>query len=1476
MSQIVDKINNSEYIYSTYTKWGLKKYSCSVAFYKEEPLDDLYFVICSILATNGGRYDKRSLGILLGFSIANRDADGKNEVYYDVAEVRMFEDILRMVENEHLIITYESEDEIVLTKLGEISLKQLKHYHFFLGMQDVYEHALLKSELSTAMLMFPFYKDLGIYTTLHTQKQIWPEDSEIENIIYGKADQLIKRLELQSKEKSNIYEANIDEYFDLETQEIQIKLYKHSGEFIPVVMNGEQVAIRATELVCEPLNELHRENLILECLFHKLWDNKYSVLNYTTLRPYLDLVDYEELTKDSRTCWKDINLLNTIAERVNQTCWRNISRHCDIQVLCDNIDRFQNYIDWPIFTERVDNSFLVTHFKEYPWDLEVLSGDVDREDSVIEQLILIQKETEEDWNWDELEMRLSDSFVLAHLDIVKVNLSRFTNDTADVREAIIANADKKWDWGKIEREFDLSFIYNNISNIGPHLSFFSLFDRVFTDETWANTFATNPNFQSIISEISKNERALASAIFNDKDYIWIPSVIDLLESNGLLSWQSTPYMKGFECNPHLVWNKSLFERYSKFVTTEDGKKFISQQISYVDILIEYPTYNWNWEAISSNHNLLSDKRLYNSFGEKLNWAYIFANQTDAAFFQSLENIDLMIGNDRSAWAAFSAIASIEFVISKYKDSQFPWDWTVLTERMFDKLKLENLGNKLFVDKWDWKFLSQNVSTEFLNDNLEKFSEYWDWTIVFPRILTNDTRLDITFLDRIAYILTSISGKEKCSTGWHALTTQFSFKELKNLIKTTVRKRNYWWDISYFCQHSEFDIFRDLEDCRNIIDWDELSQSSSVDHSFWYNPKLKIKQKAWIDDVKSILLDSRNKWNFALLSHFESLRDEIWFMSHFKNRIDWLYLSQVSRIFCNPDKQKLNEAIEAFKGFIDFKALSMRDDVDIAQIIRIYPEGDYDYNSLLDRQVLTATMALVESKPDYKWDWQMLTSQSGFIPSAKFIYDHINDNLNWFALSQQDNQDVWGDEKLIFSLAKQSIISAEIDWMKVSSHGYFPITESVLESVPLNKLNWKILSSRKAVVQYLGQCCEYVDWRIVSQNKHLYMGNFEVLNRYKDCLDWTIICRREDFKLSNDVLETFSEYIDWDFASSSLDINFSKSMVERFKDKWNWPVLVKNRAFHNKVDISDMPLVKQINIIDFIQHFPRRPKAYHFTHMSNAVKIIKAMKLQSRNYAEGKFVNSAGSNVHRTSAAHRFARFYFMPKSPTQFYNECLGKDSSDRKYYERAYNLGLPKCPMPVFFIFDIEELLMAMPDKCYYSNGNMQKDSSTYFKVIQEPNRIKAKEIYINSFDTFNERQQEFLVDGELDFSKLKNVEICCYDSFQAEMLREELKDTPWEETVAENPNLYEHQNKELIFKDSVDSIRISTDYICPFEFRVSYSENVPTIVNKNNVIRQRGNNIYLSSLVEIRKDVPFEVYFEVNSPRYGSWLIYKNGRRL
>ena len=96
---------------------------------------------------------------------------------------------------------------------------------------------------------------------------------------------------------------------------------------------------------------------------------------------------------------------------------------------------------------------------------------------------------------------------------------------------------------------------------------------------------------------------------------------------------------------------------------------------------------------------------------------------------------------------------------------------------------------------------------------------------------------------------------------------------------------------------------------------------------------------------------------------------------------------------------------------------------------------------------------------------------------------------------------------------------------------------------------------------------------------------------------------------------------------------------------------------------------------------------------------------------------------------------------------------------------------------------------------------------------------------------------------------------------------------SICYQKDLYEYKNKELHFDETQDTIRIRTNYKNPFEFRISYTgSNAPSILNKQNVLRQRGNNIYLSSVVEVKKDTPFSVYFEVNSPRSGSWLIFRN----
>lgn len=1474
MRMLMDKINASECVYSAYTKWGLKQYICEVAYFTEEPLDDLYYVICSILDASVGKcYNKWSLGALLGFSVSDIVHEGKQVVYYDVAEVRAFEDMLNLVEQEHLIQVVDT--EVFLTELGRISLREGKHYQFFEGVQYLYEHASVKSENQMALLLFPFCSDMGICSSVRDSKQIWPLDRNVEDIIYYEMSPLIQRLAVQSKEVRNVYSAQLQPYFDLETKKVPVRLYQSGDAYIPVVMQADQVAERATELLLEGLNNLIKENIILECLFQKLWDDRSSVLNYEALEPYLDLVDYEELAKDMRTQWADKRLFGVIVERASTTCWRNITRYCDLQVLKAHIHELVQSLDWPLLTERIDDDFLVKRFLDYPWDLEVLSEDTGRKESVIEQLILLQKDTTEDWNWDALGHRLSSDFVLSHLDLVKVNLSAYTEDTTAVRQVILSHPDKRWDWDKIESSFDLAFIYDHIAVLGAHLGLVKLFDRVFIDAEWSPKFTQNGAFARVLSESCRMGGVISTAVFNDKAYQWSTELIDLLIRNGLLFWESTPYMTGFESNPHLIWTKEFFDIYSSNVVTVAGRRVVSAQIADISILTGAPHFQWDWDSISSNELLLTNRSLFTRFGTNLNWKLVFAHQTDAAFLQSIDHIESMIGDDKEAWTAFSAIASIDYVVSKFKSAQFPWDWTVLTERMFQKLKLENLDNPLFVDQWNWTYLSGHVSEAFLMDNLERFSKYWDWAVCLPRILNAQNRFDFDYLDRLALILTNIPGKSKCDAAWAAMTKQYSFDELKRIIKDTSRKRAYWWDMDYFCRHERFYVFRDLEDCWNILDWKIISSSESVDKSLKYNPKMGIKPKAWFEKVQTVLSDSRFHWNFTLLSHFESLRDQRWFLSKYKDKVDWNYLSETGKVFCVRDKQQLNEVIQTFKEYINFRLISGRDDVDIEQIIKINPRGDYDYNRLVEKGVVKVTLQLVEELEKYPWDWQLVTSATtSFVPTVSFLFSHLDCNLNWRALSLQENKRVWSNPKVVLAVAQKESISKQLDWRAISSTPDFPLTKEVLAVIPLDKVNWTHLSCRKEISAFIADYADYIDWTVLADNVHVDYLNLEFLRNYRDYVDWVAICRKREFLITNAVLDEFADYLDWSVASGSTHILFSKTLVDKYKDKWYWPILVKNKAFNNVIDIAVLPYVKQLNVIDFISRFsPNKPKAYHFTHMANAVNILRSMKLKSRNYARGNFSNSAGSNVFRTGKAHRFARFYFLPKSPTQFYNECLGKDLEDSRYYERAYNLGLPKCPLPVFFVFDIEELLSVMPDKCYYSNGNMQKDSSMCFKVVEDPSWIRAKEIYVDGTNNFEERQQEFLIDGELDFSTLRNVQIYCYDDYQAEMLKKELEGTKWVDAISWDYSLYEHCNKEIDFFEDDASISIRTNYRCPFELRVSYiGSKAPTILNTSDVLRHRGNDIYVASLVEIKKDVPFKVYFEVNSPIMGSWLIYKN----
>src|SRR5699024_9760593 len=169
--------------------------------------------------------------------------------------------------------------------------------------------------------------------------------------------------------------------------------------------------------------------------------------------------------------------------------------------------------------------------------------------------------------------------------------------------------------------------------------------------------------------------------------------------------------------------------------------------------------------------------------------------------------------------------------------------------------------------------------------------------------------------------------------------------------------------------------------------------------------------------------------------------------------------------------------------------------------------------------------------------------------------------------------------------------------------------------------------------------------------------------------------------------------------------------------------------------------------------------YHFSHIDNAVEIIKNRKIQSRNKANLK-ADAAGSVVHRRVDAHDYARFYFRPQTPTQFYNEFLGKDQTD-KSFDKARNLGFPKCPIPIFFKFSIKEVLFKNEKKCCISNGNMQKNATQFNPVEQMLDKFNFQYLYSNIGDGLqnymNYSQQEFLVKDELTFEDLSDFEIIC-----------------------------------------------------------------------------------------------------------------------
>ena len=863
------------------------------------------------------------------------------------------------------------------------------------------------------------------------------------------------------------------------------------------------------------------------------------------------------------------------------------------------------------------------------------------------------------------------------------------------------------------------------------------------------------------------------------------------------------------------------------------------------------------------------------------------------------------------------------------------DWNYISTNV----KINKIHTSLdeYIDRWDWCVLTKRLEYEFIKNNLSKYYKFWDLRHIISNVLSKEDLSELNLRIELASIFSQLN-EEASQELWGRLTARYSTEDLIKLIKTnnnlSCTTINFCWNYSDLYNRKDFDIFEILADYNEdyFIDWNELSKSKALNKILLWNRKEIKNFSVWEDVVDSIISDQRYKWNFKYLSTLNSINwcDKI--LQSRENEWDWEYLSEHSRCFISKP-QRPNEIVNVIRRFrkhLDFGILSKRTDLNIsAERFKGLIDNEWDWNLISSNKGFNLSAEIVENNKELSWDWYALSSRKDCCFTPEFIVE--NDRLTWDWASLSKRKDIPFTAEMIMKLVDKAwdwkhltqrtdlmfneeilevIVDKDIDWFSFSRREDFYPSKKVLTLLKDKILDWDNISKRTALpYEVIVDFKDKLNWTHLTKSYHIDVSKLKVLQTFKDNLDWEYVSMSPNFKPSFDLLLEFNNYVDWDAicsrkdvefdinfldtfkdkinwknVSQSVTITFSNELIDRYRGKWDWISLAENPAFRSSG--IEKAYTKELNLNEFYVNLKKykygRPYVYHFTHMFNAIEIIRSRKILSRNRASELGLlkyDAAGSVVHRSEKAHPYARFYYRTGTQTQFYNECLGKQRGT-KYFSRAESNGLPMCPMPVFFRFDLQEILTKNAENCYYSTGNMQTSWASVYKVLEEPNNIDYLNLYSTGWskEVQEKKQQEFLVKNEFDFSDLKDYQIICYDQEETEILKDIFKNDPiCNHIYCEyelGDRVFEMENPSLKFDISKDTLEINTSYRGDYIFEIESPQiNKIKINNPCCTKAIKGNIIQLNDYLSIPLgNTPFDIYYVNMNPcaRSPRWLIY------
>ena len=611
---------------------------------------------------------------------------------------------------------------------------------------------------------------------------------------------------------------------------------------------------------------------------------------------------------------------------------------------------------------------------------------------VIKVLLLIPELKKQEWDWDRIMPLLDFEFVKNNIDTVDFELSELTkSDFDNVKPLLVKYPSKRWDWLFISTDYDLPYILDNILNFSSFLNFKKVINRVFVSENDTKLFCQSPDFVKVFS--GAKESSLKDYQPNQANYYWTEQLIDLLERTRYLDWESGSFVAGFECNPFINWEFDFFTKYNSKIKTQKGINYVSAHISDNRIINKFPDFNWNWDIISENTNLINNSEFLLSVKDKLNFSILLkgiSEQTLEDIFEAA-NVLAYLEANLEFWTDVTEKSSKEFIL---KHIDYKWDWSILTKRFCSTIKIDSLGNPKWINKWDWNYLTQNIDLNIITDKLDLYLDYWDWDYLSVHldkefvlenlpdyndywnwdILLNKRfeKLDLQLSKHLAEVAAciSITDDELKQQLWKTITSKFDYDELANLISQTYNQEVFHWDYAYFYNLPDFHTFKYLNNYSDCTDWKLISESGKLNKEFRHDSKLT-NENVWLSYIERQLDNPNYKWDFGGLSKLQSINENFVILNKYKDKLDWDFLSFNSNFFTRVHKDE--RKIRTFQNFINFQLLSQKADAGLSdKIVSKYIKQKWNW-SALSLTITTKTLEFINKQKDKPWDWQALLS-----------------------------------------------------------------------------------------------------------------------------------------------------------------------------------------------------------------------------------------------------------------------------------------------------------------------------------------------------------------------------------------------------------------------------------------------------------------------------------------------------------------------